>query len=192
MKNTQIMAYCSCVTKCWIGFNSRNEQELPLDIAMFRVIGEVIDGTKFRFMAGVQEAVFDSPKLEFVSKEVKRIRDRVEQVLIVRDDIKYVVAERLLKKDAQQQAWIREYLQKFTPYYDKMNERLDEFVQMFPVHPDYINTFERVRMAGLENRQVLRSLSRQMNELMSEEVPQDTPGIFPTIPIGMSCAMTER
>ncbi|EII3098829.1 hypothetical protein CWL41_004519, partial [Vibrio parahaemolyticus] len=26
-------------------FNSRNEQELPLDIAMFRVIGEVIDGT---------------------------------------------------------------------------------------------------------------------------------------------------
>lgn len=159
-------------------FRSRNEQELPLDIAILRVIGEVIDGTRFRFMAGVQEAIFDSTQLEFLSKEVKRIRDRAEQVLIAREDIKYVVAERLLKKDAQQQAWIRDYLQKFTPYYDKMNERLDEFVRMFPVHPDYINTFERVRMAGLENRQVLKSLSRQMNELMKEDVPEDIPGIF--------------
>ena len=99
-------------------FRSRNEQELPLDIAILRVIGEVIDGTRFRFMAGVQEAIFDSTQLEFLSKEVKRIRDRAEQVLIAREDIKYVVAERLLKKDAQQQEWIREYLQKFTPYYD--------------------------------------------------------------------------
>ncbi|MCI9689795.1 DUF6079 family protein [Vibrio parahaemolyticus] len=159
-------------------FRSRNAQELPLDIAILRVIGEVIDGTRFRFMAGVQEAIFDSTQLEFLSDEVKRIRDRAEQVLIAREDIKYVVSERLLKKDAQQQAWIREYLQKFTPYYDKMNERLDEFVRMFPVHPDYINTFERVRMAGLENRQVLKSLSRQMNELMEEDVPENIPGIF--------------
>ncbi|WP_229626017.1 DUF6079 family protein [Vibrio parahaemolyticus] len=159
-------------------FRSRNAQELPLDIAILRVIGEVIDGTRFRFMAGVQEAIFDSTQLEFLSDEVKRIRDRAEQVLIAREDIKYVVSERLLKKDAQQQTWIREYLQKFTPYYDKMNERLDEFVRMFPVHPDYINTFERVRMAGLENRQVLKSLSRQMNELMEEDVPENIPGIF--------------
>lgn len=159
-------------------FRSRNEQQLPLDIAILRVIGEVIDGTRFRFIAGVQEAIFDSTQLEFLSKEVKRIRDRAEQVLIAREDIKFVVQERLLKKDAQQQAWIREYLQKFTPYYDKMNERLDEFVRMFPVHPDYINTFERVRMAGLENRQVLKSLSRQMKELMEKEIPTDLPGVF--------------
>lgn len=159
-------------------FRSRNEQELPLDIAILRVIGEVIDGTRFRFMAGVQEAIFDSTQLEFLSREIKRIRDRAEQVIIAREDIKYVVAERLLKKTTHQQAWIRAYLQPFTPYYEQMNERLDEFVRMFPVHPDYINTFERVRIAGLENRQVLKSLSRQMNELMQEEVPQERLGLF--------------
>lgn len=157
---------------------SRNQQQLPLDIAMMRVMGEVIDGTRFRFICGVQEAIFDSTQLAFASQEVKRIRDRAEQVLITRDDIKYVVAERLLKKNAQQLAWIREYLQKFTPCFDRMNERLDEFVKMFPVHPDYINTFERVRGAGIEQRQVLRSLSRQMQALMEQDVPADKPGIF--------------
>lgn len=157
---------------------SRNTQELPLDIAMMRVLGEVIDGTRFRFVCGVQEAIFDSAQLSFASQEVKRIRDRAEQVLITRDDIKYVVAERLLKKDAQQMAWIRDYLQKFTHCFERMNERLDEFVRMFPVHPDYITTFERVRGAGIEQRQVLRSLSRQMQALMEKDVPETEPGIF--------------
>lgn len=157
---------------------SRNTQELPLDIAMMRVLGEVIDGTRFRFVCGVQEAIFDSAQLSFASQEVKRIRDRAEQVLITRDDIKYVVAERLLKKNAQQMAWIREYLQKFTHCFERMNERLDEFVSMFPVHPDYITTFERVRGAGIEQRQVLRSLSRQMQALMEQDVPENTPGVF--------------
>ncbi len=157
---------------------SRNQQELPLDMAMMRVMGEVIDGTRFRFICGVQEAIFDSTQLAFATQEVKRIRDRAEQVLITRDDIKYVVAERLLKKDAQQLHWIREYLQQFTPCFDRMNERLDEFVRMFPVHPDYINTFERVRGAGIEQRQVLRSLSRQMQALMEQVVPTEKPGVF--------------
>lgn len=41
-----------------------------------------------------------------------------------------------------------------------MDERLDDLFRMFPVlHPDYINTFERVHGAGIEQRQVLRSLS---------------------------------
>lgn len=159
-------------------FRSRNNQQLPLDMAMLRVLGEVIEGTRFRFIAGVQEAIFADPKLSFISKEVKRITDRAVEVVIVRDDIKFVVAERLLKKTAQQKEWIREYLQKFTPYYEKMNERLDEFVHMFPVHPDYINTFERVRIAGLEQRQVLRSLSNHMEALKSQQVPEDIPGIF--------------
>ena len=43
-------------------FRSRNEQELPLDIAILRSIGEVIDGTRFRFMAGVQHGLHLGPQ----------------------------------------------------------------------------------------------------------------------------------
>lgn len=32
-----------------------------------------------------------------------------------------------------------------------MNERMDEFVRLFPVHPDYIDTFERVTIAEKGN-----------------------------------------
>lgn len=50
-------------------YNSRNQQQLPLDMAILRVIGEVIEGTRFRFVAGVQEAIFADPKLSFISKK---------------------------------------------------------------------------------------------------------------------------
>ena len=156
--------------------NSRNQQQLALDLGILRTMGEVIKDTRFRFIAGVQEAIFDSPKLAFVSNELRRIKDRAEQVLISTEDIKFVVAERLLKKTAQQQSWIREYLQKFTKYYEHMNERLEEFVHMFPVHPDYLSVFEQI--AGIENRQALKSLSRSMERLMDNEVPGDVPGVF--------------
>ena len=156
--------------------NSRNQQELAMDLGILRTIGEVIKDTRFRFIAGVQEAIFDSPKLAFVSNELRRIKDRAEQVLISTEDIKFVVAERLLKKSAQQQVWIRDYLQQFTKFYAHMNERLDEFVHMFPVHPDYLSVFEQI--SGIENRQALKSLSVSMNKLMEKEVPEDIPGVF--------------
>jgi len=51
-------------------------------------------------------------------------------------DIKFVVAERLLKKTGEQQAKISEYLTPFGKFYGYRNERMDEFIRLFPVHPD--------------------------------------------------------
>ena len=42
-----------------------------------------------------------------VADSIRRVKDRFEQVLIARNDVKFVVAERLLKKSVEQQARIR-------------------------------------------------------------------------------------
>ena len=78
-----------------------------------------------------------------MAESIRRVKDRFEQVLIARQDVKFVVAERLLKKTSEQQSKIREYLTPFSKFYGQMNERMDEFVRLFPVHPEYIDTFER-------------------------------------------------
>ena len=65
-------------------------------------------------------------------------------VLLARQDVSFVVAERLLKKTADQQNKIRTYLTRFAKFYSSMNERMDEYVRLFPVHPEYIGTFERL------------------------------------------------
>lgn len=155
---------------------TRKDQELILDLNFLREVGEVCKDLRFRFIAGVQEAIFDSPRFAFVADSIRRVKDRFEQVLIARSDVKFVVAERLLKKTAEQQAQIREYLAPFAKYYGGLNERMDEFVRLFPVHPDYIDTFERVTV--VEKREVLKTLSSAMKALLQKDVPAAEPGII--------------
>lgn len=155
---------------------SRKDQELILDLNFLREIGEVCKDLRFRFMAGVQEAVFDSPRFSFAADSIRRVKDRFEQVRIADRDVKFVVSRRLLKKTAQQQARVREYLTPFAKLYGRMNERMDEFVSLFPVHPDYIDIFERVTVA--EKREVLRTLSAAMKKLLDRSVPGDRPGLI--------------
>lgn len=155
---------------------TRRDQELVLDLNFLREIGEVCKDLRFRFIAGVQEAIFDSPRFSFVADSIRRVRDRFDQVLIARKDVKYVVAERLLKKTAEQQAKIRDYLTPFARCFGNMNERMDEFVRLFPVHPDYIDTFERV--SAVEKREVLKTLSLSIKKLLAEDVPSDWPGLL--------------
>ena len=156
--------------------NSRRDQELILDLNFLRVIGEVCKDLRFRFIAGVQEAIFDSPRFAFVADSIRRVKDRFEQILIAKRDVKFVVAERLLKKTGEQQTKIRDHLTPFAKFYGRMNERMDEFVRLFPVHPDYIDVFEQIRVA--EKREVLKTLSLAMKKLLDKDVPRDRPGLI--------------
>jgi hypothetical protein len=153
---------------------TRKDQELMLDLNFLREVGEVCKDLRLRFMAGVQEAIFDSPRFAFVADSIRRVKDRFEQILIARSDVKFVVAERLLKKTVEQQARIRDYLMPFAKYYGGLNERMDEFVHLFPVHPDYIDTFERETV--VEKREVLKTLSNVMKAILDHDVPEmDSP-----------------
>lgn len=155
---------------------SRKGQDLVIDLNFLREVGEACKDLRFRFIAGIQEAIFDSPKFMFVADSLRRVKDRFEQVRIARNDLKYVVANRLLKKSADQTQKIREYLEPYTRYYDDLTQRMDEFVNLFPIHPNYIDTFESISL--IEKREVLKTISLNMKQIIDKEVPQDTPGIL--------------
>lgn len=155
---------------------TRRDQDLILDLNFLREIGESCRDLRLRFVAGVQEAIFDSQRFAFVADDLRRVKDRFEQVLIAKSDVKYVVAERLLRKTADQQAKVREHLAAFTKFYSRMNESIDEYVRLFPVHPDYIDTFDQI--AAVEKREALRTLSTAMKAMLDEELPQDEPGLI--------------
>ena len=154
----------------------RDGQAIVRDLSFLREIGEVCTGLRFRFIAGLQEMLFDNPAFTFVASSVRRVKDRFEQVQIARNDVRYVVANRLLRKTAEQQARIREHLTPFAKFYSNMNERMDEFVNLFPVHPDYLEVFENLRV--IEKREVLKVLSHAMKRKLKDEVPNSDPGLI--------------
>jgi len=152
---------------------SRRDHELVRDLAILRQIGEVTKHLKFRFVAGVQEAIFDSVRFQHVADSMRRVNERFTQILIDRQDVSFVVSERLLKKTADQQNKIREYLTPFAKFYGSMNERMDEYVRLFPVHPDYLKTFEQIHFT--EKRGALKTIESAMLAILDQDVPADKP-----------------
>lgn len=154
---------------------SRHDQPLILDLGFLREIGEICKDLRFRFVAGVQEAIFDSGRFAHVASSLGRVKDRFQQVRIASTDVQFVVANRLLKKSPQQLSQIRDYLQPFAKFYANMNERMDDFAELFPIHPDYIETFEHIPI--VEKRGVLQIISDTIKKLVSQEIPTDRPGV---------------
>nr|MBA2470286.1 ATP-binding protein [Chloroflexia bacterium] len=155
---------------------ARHEQELILDLGFLRELGEVAALAPFRFIGGLQETLFDSPRFNFVAEQLRRVRDRFEQVIIGRQDIAYVVANRILRKNDEQKARIIEHLRPYTPLYDRMAERMDEYAQLFPIHPAYVDTFQHVVVT--EKREVLRTFSQAVAGLLDRDVPSDQTGLI--------------
>lgn len=154
----------------------RKEQELILDLNFLREIGEVCALTRFRFVAGLQEALFDSPRFQFAAHTLGKVKDRFHQVRIVKQDVAYVVSRRLLQKTDAQRAKIEQYLQKFTHLYNHMTERMEEFIDLFPIHPSYLDAFEQMSIA--ENREILKTISDAIKKLIDTELPQDELGLL--------------
>ena len=154
----------------------RRDGELIYDLAFLREIGEIAASTRFRLIAGLQEAIFDNPRFAGVADTIRRVRDRFEQVRIAKEDVAFVVEHRLLNKDATQRAKIAEYLRAFAPLYESMAEDMDEFVALFPVHPAYLRTFNDMRM--IEKREVLRTVEHEVAQLRDTEVPADHLGLI--------------
>ena len=154
----------------------RKEQEVKLDLVFLRELGEAIRRSRLRAIFGLQEKLFGNPGFAFVSQTLNRVKDRFEQVMIRKEDTAYVVSERILRKDARQKALIREHLSKFCSLYSNMSERMEEFVELFPIHPSYIDVFNRIYI--VENRHILKNISEIIRRILQQEVPEDAPGII--------------
>jgi hypothetical protein len=155
---------------------TREQRALILDLGFLRELGEVAASCPFRFVGGLQETLFENPRFSFVTEQLRRVKDRFEQITIAREDITFVVSQRLLKKTDEQKAKITEYLRQFSPLYKSMAERMDEFVDLFPIHPNYVETFENLAVA--EKRQVLKTFSTAIRSILDQEVPQNQPGLI--------------
>ena len=155
---------------------SRDERAIVLDLEFFRALGEMCSKSNLRVIFGVQEKVFDNPRFSFVSDTLMHVKDRFTQIVITKEATSYVVSERILKKTAEQKALIRAHLEKFCNLYTGMSSKLDEFVDLYPIHPAYIDVFNKIYL--IENRHILKNISLTIKDIFNTEVPADAPGII--------------
>lgn len=155
---------------------SRDERQIVLDLAFLQSMAEMCSKSKIRLICGVQEKVFDNPRFSFVSETLKKVGDRFTQIIITKEATAYVVSERILKKTPEQKAVIRQHLEKFSGLYAGMSSKMDDFVDLFPIHPSYIEVFNKIYL--IENRHILKNISLTIKEIFDKEVPAEEPGVI--------------
>lgn len=151
--------------------------KLNKDLAVLQGMGQMANGSKFKIIFGVQEAIYQSAEFQFAAEMLSKVGDRYKDVIITKEDVAFIVKHRLLQKDEHQKQWIKNHLNQFLKYFKDMHARTQDYVDLFPVHPTYFENFEKIKI-GKSQREVLKSLSGLFENLMEMEVPDDNPGFI--------------
>lgn len=154
---------------------NKKEHDLMKDLGFLRELGEFIKTSRFRLICGIQEQLFDNPSFSFVSKSLNRVKDRFQQVIIRKEDTAFLVSERLLAKSPEQKAKIREHLLPFCSLYKEMSERIEDYVELYPIHPSFIDVFGKI--TSVERREILKTISSIVRNILDKEII-DGPGII--------------
>lgn len=151
--------------------------DLAKDLPVLQALGQLCADSRFGFMFGVQEEIYKARAFQFVSNMMLKVRDRYVDVTIRKEEVAFVVQNRLLCKTPEQKAEIRRHLEPFMPLFSDIHAHLDDYVNLFPVHPSYFDNFQKIRL-GRSQREILKTLSRQFAQIANDDVPTDNPGLI--------------
>lgn len=151
--------------------------KLNQDLAVLQALGQACDKSKFKFIFGVQEMIYHSPEFQFAAKMLQQVNDRYKDIMITKEDVAFIVKNRLLKKDEHQKQKIRGHLDPYLSLFKDMHARTQVYIELFPVHPSYFENFEKIRI-GKSQREILKTLSNQFTDMLEEDFPKDNPGLL--------------
>lgn len=155
----------------------RDATQVNVDLMTLRQLGELCNNTRFKLIYGVQELLYNDPLLTHAAEAVNHANDRFSNVLITKEDVSFVVKNRLLKKSHQQIQQIKEHLSQFAHLFDGISQNLNEYAELFPLHPSYITHFQQIKY-GKDTREILKVLTQKFETLQNKDIPEDNPGLI--------------
>jgi hypothetical protein len=151
--------------------------KLNSDLQVLQALGQACDNSRFKFIFGVQELIYQSSEFQFAAEMLQKVNDRYKDIQITKEDVAFIVKNRLLKKNEHQKQEIRNHLDKFQNLFIDLHARTEDYVELFPVHPTYFENFEKIKI-GKSQREILKTLSNQFKTLLDKNIPSDNPGLL--------------
>ena len=150
--------------------------KLNSDLQVLQALGQACDSSRFKFIFGVQEMIYHSSEFQFAAEMLQKVNDRYKDIQITKEDVAFIVKNRLLKKNEHQKQEIRDHLDKFQSLFTDLHARTEDYVELFPVHPSYFENFEKIKI-GKSQREILKTLSNQFKTILDQQIPSDNPGL---------------
>ena len=82
----------------------KTKEKITRDVQFLRIVGQTAQENDFTFIGAMQEHIFSNPKYIDEADSIGRVHERFQIITIKRDDIKKVIAYRVLNKTREQRA----------------------------------------------------------------------------------------
>jgi len=149
--------------------SSKQQQEMKADLQFLRVLGQVCQDQDLMFVGSMQEDVFTSNKFKNVASELGRIGERFQNIIIHKEDIKKVIANRIVAKNSEQRHNLET---KLAPYAEKITDvgtNMHEYIDLFPLTPFLLELFGD--LPYFEKRGVIQFAMSEIKYLLNEDFP---------------------
>ncbi len=140
------------------------------DIQFMRVLAQASNSMDFIFMGSMQENIFSSNEFVEEAEGFGRTSERYKIITISKEDIKNVLSKRALKKDISQVEDLKNLLDKYGQQIPQVQNKLIQFVDLYPVHPYVIDIFNQ--LPYFENRGIIEFATEQVKEILDRDFPE--------------------
>jgi len=147
----------------------KDKEKITRDVQFLRIIGQVAQESDFTFIGAMQEHIFTNPKYVDEAESFGRVAERFQVITIKREDIKKVIAKRVLNKTKEQRIELEKLFSDYTKYYPAIQAHLNEFIDLFPLHPYVVQVFSE--LPYFEKRGVIQFTIQEVEKVLDKEFP---------------------
>ena len=147
----------------------KNKEKITRDMQFLRVLGQVAQSSDFTFIGAMQEHIFSNPRYIDEAESFGRVSERFQVITIKREDIKRVIARRVLNKTPEQRMELEKLFEEYKRYYPNIQANLDEYIDLFPLHPYVIQIFSE--LPYFEKRGVIQFTVQEVEKILDESFP---------------------
>lgn len=147
----------------------KDKEKITRDVQFLRILGQVAQESDFTFIGAMQEHIFTNPKYVDEAESFGRVSERFQIITIKREDIKKVIAKRVLNKTREQRLELEKLFSEYTQYYPTIQTNLNEYIDLFPLHPYVIQIFSE--LPYFEKRGVIQFTIQEVERVLDREFP---------------------
>lgn len=148
---------------------TKTKENITRDVQFLRIIGQTAQENDFMFIGAMQEHIFTNPKYVDEADSIGRVQERFYEITFKRDDIKKVIANRVLNKTREQRIELETLFSEYTKHYPNIQANLNEYIDLFPLHPYVIQIFSE--LPYFEKRGIIQFTVQEVEKIFNEEFP---------------------
>jgi len=139
------------------------------DLQFLKTVAQVCQSEDLLLVTSMQEDIYTSPRFKEIAGQEARISERFQDIHIHKEDVKNIIAQRIVPKNANQKIEIETKLKPYAAKIEDVANKMEDYVQIYPFTPELIDLFQMLPF--FEKRGVIQFAQKELKYVLNNKFP---------------------